>query len=438
MEQEISLLDLLAAAVRKGKQIIIFALIVGLLFLGYSYLEAHSAKSEEEESYAMAEKEREMRDLQKTVERSEAGIRAEREYINNSLYMQLNPYNIYQTRINYQLTDLSVPLDGSLGMMENPTAYVMDRIIAQYLLEWNGTDLQDLLDIPEYQNIEDRYLREIVDIGNGDNGNLYINVYATSSVDAKKIASAVEDAILKLKNSVALESFPHNLVRVANIDKVIIDYSVRSSQNEHLDAVDDYVDQLSEAQEKMLELRDNSLIISCLKMLIIGCFLGGICSSLFIMLRSLFYGFAESSKQMSLLTKLNYIGNVASRKEMDFFTRLANGITSEKTWISNEDALNYIAERISLDERGKVLVTTTDDHVDSVKVEALISALQSVRIDAKYLPAFGISADALSFMKDADSILFIVQKSRTKVPDILAAKQLAEQAGKTAIGYVML
>ena len=45
MEQEISLLDLLAAAVRKGKQIIIFAVIVGLLFMGYSYLGSKAPKN---------------------------------------------------------------------------------------------------------------------------------------------------------------------------------------------------------------------------------------------------------------------------------------------------------------------------------------------------------------------------------------------------------
>ena len=71
MEQEISLLDLLAAAVRKGKQIIAFAVIAGLLFMGYSYLGARSAKGGDEETYAMADAERQLRDLQKTVERSE-------------------------------------------------------------------------------------------------------------------------------------------------------------------------------------------------------------------------------------------------------------------------------------------------------------------------------------------------------------------------------
>ena len=238
MEQEISLLDLLAAAVRKGKQIIIFAVIVGLLFMGYSYLGAHSAKTEEEESFAMAEKEREMRDLQKTVERSEAGIRAEREYINNSLYMQLNPYNIYQTRINYQLTDLSVPLDGSLGMMENPTAYAMDRILARYTLEWNGTDLQTLLNLPGYQNVEDRYLREVITVGNGGNGNLYINTYSTSEAEAEKLAEAAANVLTSLRAEVAKESYTHNLVKVSTVTKQIISEGIRDAQNAHDDALD--------------------------------------------------------------------------------------------------------------------------------------------------------------------------------------------------------
>ena len=80
MEQEISLLDLLAAAIRKGTKIIIFAVIVGLLVMGYSYISANFAQDAEEEAYAMAEKERELRDLQKTVDRAQKGIDAEREY----------------------------------------------------------------------------------------------------------------------------------------------------------------------------------------------------------------------------------------------------------------------------------------------------------------------------------------------------------------------
>ena len=45
---------------------------------------------------------------------------------------------------------------------------------------------------------------------------------------------------------------------------------------------------------------------------------------------------------------------------------------------------------------------------------------------------------ALCLSIGADSVLFAVTKGKSKVPDILAAKQLAEQTGKTAAGYVML
>ncbi len=438
MEQEISLLDLLAAAVRKGKQIIIFAIIVGLLFMGYSILQANSAQSEEEETYAMAEKERQLRDLQKTVERAEKGIDAEREYINDSLYMQLNPYSVYNTRINYQLTDLNVPLDGSLGMMDNPTVYVMDRIIARYLLEWSGTDLTTFLSVPGYQNTEDRYLREIIGIGNGGNGNLYINVNSTSEAESIKLAEAVEKAILALKKEAAKESFDHNLVKVSANTRQVISEGVRNSQNAHFDALDTYVDDLSKAQKSIDKMESEHTGTGYIKKLIIGCFVGGILSALWFMFRSMVRGYAESAEQVTSQAGMKYLGSVTSGEEKDLFGKLANIITGEKKWANDPEALSYMAERTAIEGKEKLLVTTTGESADSSMIETLIESLKASGIAATYLPAIDTSAEALSAMKDADGVLFAVTKGKSKVPDILAAKQLAEQTGKTAAGFVML
>ncbi len=438
MEQEISLLDLLAAAVRKGKQIIIFAVIVGLLFMGYSYLGSKAPKNEEEEAYAMAEKERQLRDLQKTVERSEKGIDAEREYIRDSLYMQLNPYNIYNTRINYQLTDLNVPLDGSLGMMDNPTVYVMDRIIARYLLEWNGTDLKDLLNVPGYQNVEDRYLREVLRMGNGGNGNLYIDVYAASETEAQKLAEAVEKVVLGLKSDVAKESFGHSLVKVSSDTKQIINETVRDSQNAHYDALDTYVDDLSTAQKDIDKMQSEHTSTGFIKKLIIGCFVGGVLGALWVMFRSMVRGCAESAEQVASQTGLKYLGSASSGKDRDVFAKLADAVTGEKKWASDDKALAYLGERAAMEGKEKLLVTTTGETAAQGKIEALLEALKASGMAASYLPAIDTSAEALAALKDADSVLFAVTKGKSKVPDILAAKTLAEQAGKTAVGYVML
>ena len=438
MEQEISLLDLLAAAVRKGKQIIIFAVIVGLLFMGYSYLGSKSSKSEEEESYAMAEKERELRDLQKTVERAEKGIDAEREYIDDSLYMQLNPYNIYNTRINYQLTDLDVPLDGSLGMMDNPTVYVMDRIIARYVLEWNGTDLTTLLNVPGYQNVEDRYLREVIGVGNGGNGNLFINVNATSEAESQKLAEAVEKVLLGLKSDVAKETFGHGLVKVSTVTKQQISEAVRDSQNAHYDALDTYVDDLSTAQKSINKMNSEHTSTGYIKKLIIGCIAGGILAALWTMFRSMVRGCAESAEQVASQTGLKYLGSVTSGKERDIFAKLANLITGEKKWANDADALSYLAKRTAMEGKEKLLVTTTGEAAAEGKIEALLESLKDSGIEASYLPAIDTSAEALAALKDADSVLFAVTKGKSKVPAILEARKLAEQAGKTAAGYVML
>lgn len=438
MEQEISLLDLLAAAIRKGTKIIIFAVVVGLLVMGYSYISANFAQDAEEEAYAMAEKERELRDLQKTVDRAQKGIDAEREYIRDSLYMQLNPYSTYQTRVNYLVTNVNVPLDGSLGMMENPTEYVIDRIIARYQLEWNGTDLQTLLNVPGYQNVEDRYLREVIGVGNGGNGNMYINIYAPSEAESQKLADAVSDVLTRLTKEVSAETYGHSITKVSTVTKQIISEGIRDNQSSHYDALDTYVDDLSEAQKDIDKMESEHTSTGYIKKLIIGCFVGGVLAALWVMFRSMIRGLAESAEQVASQTGLKYLGSAVSGKETNIFARIASVVTGEKKWNSNDDALAYFAERASMEGKGKVLLTTTGASNNTERIEALLGVLKKSGTDAEYLPAIDSSAETLAALKNSDNVLFAVEKSKTAVPDILEAKQLAEQAGKTALGYVML
>ncbi len=438
MEQEISLLDLLAAAVRKGKQIIIFAIIVGLLFMGYSILQANSAKSEEEESYTMAEKERQLRDLQKTVERAQKGIDAEREYIRDSLYMDLNPYNVYSTRIGYLVTNVEVPLDGSLGMMANPTSYAINCIVAEYLLEWNSQDLQETLNVPGYQNVEEKYLRELIGVSDDESGSITISVNASSEQEAQKLAQAAERIILSFTKRISSNAYGHTLTKISTKTRQIISSSIKDGQNIHYDSIDKYIDDLSEAQKTINKIESGHTSTGYIKKLIIGCFVGGMLAVLWVMFHSIVRGLVESTDQVRNQTGLKYLGSAVSGKEKSIFANLASIITNEKKWNSNDDALAYFAERTSMEDRRMILVTTTGTIADTGKIESLLQVLNNVGTNAEFLPGINSNAEALAALKTCDSVLFAVEKSKTAVPDILAAKQLVEQSGKTALGYVML
>ena len=156
------------------------------------------------------------------------------------------------------------------------------------------------------------------------------------------------------------------------------------------------------------------------------------------MVRSMVRGCAESAEQVASQTGLKYLGSASSGKEKDVFAKLANVITGEKKWGSDAEALSYLAERTAMEGKEKLLVTTTGETAAQGKIDSLLETLKASGIAASYLPAIDTSAEALAALKDADSVLFAVTKSKSKVPDILAAKQLAEQTGKTAAGYVML
>ena len=438
MEQEINLFDLLAAVVRKGRQIIIFAVIVGLLFMGYNYLRANSAKGAEEESYAMAEKERKLRDLEKTVTRAEKGIDAERAYINESLYMQLNPYNIYNTCIIYSLTDLSVPLDGSLGVMENPTQYVINQIISRYQLGWAGTNLGEQFETPGYQNTEDRYLREVVSIGSTGNSSLCISANAPSEESSKNLAEAAEKVILSLKKDAAKSSYSHNLIKVSTVTKQIIDETIRDNQNAHYDALDLYVDDLSTAQKSINQMNAEHSTTGYVKKLIIGCVAGGVLAVLWFVFRSVFRRQVESAQQVVSETNLEYLGNISSGKGKGLFGNLANILSNEKVWASDEAACAYAVERICSRIPGKLLITSTDKDVTLDKVEALIQALKEKNVDVAYQPFVNKDAQALASLQNADAVLFALEKGKTKLSEVLDVKGLANVSNKPVAGFVLV
>ena len=323
-------------------------------------------------------------------------------------------------------------------MMENPTSYAIESIIARYLLEWGGTNLKDNLNVPGYQNIDDRYLREVISVRNGGYGNIAIVANSTSEVESQKLAKAAEALVLSLANGVADETYAHNIVKVSSITKTIIDNDIRTEQNYHYDIIDKQIDGITEAKQSIAKLESEQSGKTHIKKFIIGCFAGGVLSALWVMFRSMVRGIAESTEQVASRTGLQYMGNAVSGKEKCIFAKLASIITGEKIWRSNEEALAYMAERVSMKEKERLLVTTTGTEADPEKIEALLSALNSSGVQAKYLPSFSSSAEALASLKDSDGVLFAVTKSNTSVPDLVAAKNLVEQAGKSATGYVML
>ena len=436
MEQEISLIDLIAAAVRKGTKIIIFALIIGLIVtVGSAFLDSLGSGKEKDPNI-LNSTERQIRDLEKTIERAENGIAAEREYIGKSLYMQLNPYDISSTTINYTVSDLDVPLDGSLGMMQNPTEYALNRVIGQYGQAWAGTDLSDAPVLFDY-GLEDRFLREVIFINNTENGNITIEAYAASEEESKKLASAAEAVLRSLQNTAATESFGHKLTHTSTVTKQVIDEAIRDAQNAHYDAIDTYTDDLSSATKTLRDMQEDP-VTQMIKKFIIGCIAGGILAFLWSMFRAMVRSSAESAEQICAQTGLNDLGSAVSGKGGSVFARLASAITGEKKWDSDAEALSYMAERASIECDGPVLVTTVDKGAGTPGVEALIAALQAKGIDASFLPGIGLNAETLSALKDAGSVIFAVTKGRTNIPDLLAAKTVAEQAGKTAAGFVML
>lgn len=438
-EVEITISDILVSFLRNIKQIIIFALICALIlgcwqgFIEYKNLSDTTASEAIEEYY------RQLRDLEKTIERSNTGLENERKYISESLYMGLNPYGCYLCRIDLSFDDIVVPDEMRFGQDVNPTDYIAEKIRSQYKSLWDAFDLGKELGISKYASVDDRYVRELVTMNSTANG-LTITAYEASESDARALAKAALGLIEGVKKDVAAVSYSHKLVETAINTKLQISETMRLDQETHYDNIDTYVDNISEAEESIKKLDEpDTPFRAVLKKVLIGGAVGFVLAAVYFMARSLLKDILQSPGQLTEYSNLVCLG-CYHKIGSNMFDRLIASLSGEKTYASGEDSLLYISEMAkSFSDDERLFVSSTlDIPKDDTSVQSVVSALRAKGINVEYGPSVNTDHESLEHLKESDALLLIESCGKTLIKNADEAKSLAEKLGKKAIGFVLI
>lgn len=440
-EYMISTNDILAALVRKGKQIICCGIVLALLLGGYTGFNVWRALNDEEyinfdqETYEYTKL-----TLERNIEATERAISNHEEYLANSLWMQINPYDKHTTELYLLISGIDESDVGmTFGDTTTPRDYMLNRITAQYSIFWSAEDLQQSLGIPRYKQVLDKYIRELVGISFLDGGIICVRAIGATEEEARELANAASALLMSKMGVVKENSFNHTIGLYNTVQQSQIDTGMAETQYAYQAQIDAYNESIISAQKEIIKLeKPESVSTAIIKKFIIGGVLGAGLACAWYLCKVLLTNSVQSSAQMERSLSIPFSGTLVRRKGL--FHWLANLFAGERVWEDESQALDYIVEIVKMRFNGErlLLASTLDLSKHTEAVEKLRVALSAAGIKVDFKDSFLHNPGTPGALSNCDGVLLLEQADNTQTKQALQVCQLAEECKKNVIGFVLL
>lgn len=464
MEETLSLTEILAIFIKKAKVIIIFAIIGAILLGGFQFIKQITATPAVVDETTYQEKfeiyEAKLKLLNTNLDIVQTKIKNQKEYNENSIIMNLNPYDVAVSTTVFQISGidnlLSLPQYSSEAFTPS---YFINTIQTQYEQYLKAMDLK--ANFPaKYGDISEQYLKEIVSFATNDNnssldfannisGSFSIVVYEESLEMAEEIGKIITDYLLSQKQLVEDSTYPHTLNVVSTTTSKSVVLGIEKIQDEVQSLSDTYLLEQVNLQKQLNELvaptiatgvkSIKSILVSTVKWLIIGAIFGAVLVCAWIFVVMLFKTKIQSSRRMEQMLKIPFIGSIA--KKGDIWNRLANKLINERIWNDETSATAYIEENLKtvLDKEAEVLVVSTlktksiDEDIGIISKTALPLCKKVYAVsNAEKNPAMISALGSCKYMVLAERV------GKSELEEIQAVIEMAKRKGVEVIGFVAI
>ena len=458
MKDSLSLIEVLAVVVRRGKAILASMLVFALLLGGFqAYRQISKANSPEnspekiEERYqaALSSYSEEKEYLEKEIADTDRQREMKQEYIDNSLHMKLDPYHEIRTYLHVAVVDVEEDAFQQVFRMEDtPVDYLITKIQDQYTRIWGVQDLSTVIDLPAYQDFEEKYLWEVVNLSSENSGMFTITADANTVEESQALALCVYNWMLSQREIISEASYKHGLALVNQTTKTIVNTDLETKQstlrNELRtlsDTLDDLNKQLSALAEPTREsgYSAGSIIKSTIKYAILGAIIGLFLACAVVFMLALFRNRLEISYQLEQGLDIPFLGSLAPRG--DLFNRLSSRISSERTWKDHDQALTCVAEKSRLYLEGKqniVLLTTQLIGQDAPVVQELLEMLSKDGRTVHFVNDAAHNPQPVTSIPACDSVVFAEKAGRSSLISIADAAALVRKFDKPIDGFVLI
>jgi len=481
----LSLKDLLYAVLRNLGIVLIVAVLLGGALFAYKItgksvgvidndvLNASQNEDESDVEYQLRlQKVGRARDLANTITKINSQIDHQRRYLSDSVYMQIDAENVYETKVQYVIT-----------LKDNATAGVDRALVNAYQNAISsGTYLDDYA---KEHDLKSDYIKEVISfesavsdstIFSTENGvskaaSFTAKIIGPSNEFTGDIAALIEEKVKasfgQLKNNVA----DHKITLVAVQDNIKVDAGIRDNQANQITRIEtlqkqiigfnDALDQIAKdlgvsGKEEILEYfaseglygeagvpeADNAENVSFwgtvkpgLKYGVIG-FVAGFAVVAVILVLAYVFG-------KKITTQAQFFGKFKSVKKIGVMKPTGNRCKyTEYIDVKSEDDSKMSAENVNklisnnysniIKGLNKVLITGTGDK------KAMEDTVKKLGLKGDFKPDLFSDPDILKVIPDYDGVVLLEQRKVSLCKDIANEIDLINNAGTKIIGAIII
>lgn len=235
--------DLIKKKVAVGSFIVICAVLFGMLGIvqgGKAVTETEEQKQEIEEYNAkIAEYDSAIEDTQNAIAEADKQIESLQEYIDNSIYMQIDPNNIQTVSVQYGLK----------------TSNNVGNILNSFITYINDGGLREELSDTD-EDLKVKYWRDIVSCYQSSN-NLIVTVVHSDMDQAKRIMSIIKERVMNYVPKVKNLQGDFSLEELKISEYVKTDTGVVNNQNNNRNNLKNYTTNRADLNNKLIGFQNS-------------------------------------------------------------------------------------------------------------------------------------------------------------------------------------
>ena len=447
-ENFVSNLKLLAfSALYAWKKILVIALILAVLLGGLQAFKTPE-KTQEQEAPPAAEltqaQKNNLADYEYWLDVAQKNVERQTNYLNNSIYMKLDYYNVWTaTKVYFVDTNYQI-LPGNVYQEPDHTS----SLIALYLQYIQAADTMET--IATEIGTTARYAKELFMVNNSGSTFTVTALYQDQET-ASRIMALIDAQIQAAYTELTASVCTHELSTLINTCTAQVDLNVYSNQQASTQKLMDYQASLTKLESEYEALTAEVTVsaptpapvanteTSFAKMAIIGFVIGFLLMTAVVLLGTIFSNKITTQKKLANNFSFAVLGSLVQEdKKYDFITRLIRKLDGKQS--KNTDSnFQYVAQNLlnHIGDSKNVLVCCDTGEATA---QFVVEKLKQYTGDVTLMAAGSMSSDAqaLKLLKSTDKLILAVTIGATCGNQISVASTLAQQAEKPIAGMVII
>lgn len=376
-------------------------------------------------------------------------IREQQDYLNNSIYMSIDPYNVaYAKQTYYVKTDYQIQPEMTY---QNPN-YTGTIVTGYIRLLTSKSNLQAIAD---KCSMEVRYLDEIVAVWDDDSGMFTIRVMADDLTEAEKILALMDDSIAAERKQIEATIYEHQIEKFSYNAYTDVNMELADSQTEKKDALTnlrtEYANQTAryealKEEYKTLEAPvsdSNGVIKDGIKMAIVGAILGAVIACVIVCMQVAVSDRVYSADSLTQRMHLRILGavptdpaKISAMGKLDRKLRGRAGLSTATDAASvYAAAASYLAG--AYPEANTVLVA---GGAEDAYIQTACEAFQANLPEKKFLPGGNVLADAETIRKvgQCDLTVLVEHTGTSSYSNVIREAETIQNLKGTIAGALVM